>query len=207
MFGNNIRAIVPQLAMSGGTMICCACDSILMGKHSNLGPIDPQFFTQFGPLAAHGVIEEFQRAYDEIRKDQMKIALWQPIIAKYSPTFIGECEKSIAWSKEIVKQSLVEGMFRNRDDKELLAEGVASELSDHIITKSHSRHITLEKARSIGLVIEELEEDQKLQEAVLSVHHSSILTLSSTGAYKIIENQNGIAYIKAVQSIMLQQKA
>jgi ClpP class serine protease len=58
MFPDDIRAIVPQIAMSAGTMLACACDTILMAKHSNLGPIDPQF----GPYPAHGVIEEFRRA-------------------------------------------------------------------------------------------------------------------------------------------------
>ena len=42
MFGNNIRAIVPQLAMSAGTMIACSCKEIIMGLQSSLGPIDPQ---------------------------------------------------------------------------------------------------------------------------------------------------------------------
>src|SRR5690554_5497904 len=42
MFGNNIRAIVPQISMSAGTMIAMSCKSIMMGKQSSLGPIDPQ---------------------------------------------------------------------------------------------------------------------------------------------------------------------
>jgi len=58
VFNNNVRAIVPQLAMSAGTMIALACKSILMGLHSNLGPIDPQVY---GGIAAHGVLEEFER--------------------------------------------------------------------------------------------------------------------------------------------------
>lgn len=41
MFGNDIRAIVPQLAMSAGTMIACSCKEIIMGQQSSLGPIDP----------------------------------------------------------------------------------------------------------------------------------------------------------------------
>jgi ClpP class serine protease len=41
MFKHDLRAIVPQIAMSAGTMIACSCRIILMGKHSNLGPIDP----------------------------------------------------------------------------------------------------------------------------------------------------------------------
>jgi len=43
MFGQDIVAIIPQLAMSVGTMISCSCKEIIMGKQSNLGPIDPQF--------------------------------------------------------------------------------------------------------------------------------------------------------------------
>jgi ClpP class serine protease len=62
MFGTNIRAIVPQLAMSAGTMIVLACKEILMGKHSNLGPIDPQI----GIFPAQAIIEEFTRAQQEI---------------------------------------------------------------------------------------------------------------------------------------------
>ncbi len=55
MFRTDIRAFVPQLALSAGTMIACACKVIFMGKQSSLGPIDPQF----GGIPAHGVVEEF----------------------------------------------------------------------------------------------------------------------------------------------------
>src|SRR5439155_11818059 len=42
MFGTNIRALIPQLALSAGTMIACASKEIVMGKESSIGPIDPQ---------------------------------------------------------------------------------------------------------------------------------------------------------------------
>jgi len=51
---SDIRAFVPQLAMSGGTMIACACSEIVMGKQSSLGPIDPQY----NGIPAAGVQEE-----------------------------------------------------------------------------------------------------------------------------------------------------
>ena len=51
----------------------------------------------------------------------------------------------------------------------------------------------------IGLKIEKLEDDQTLQDLVLSVHHSCIHTLSETPSFKIIENQNGIAFIQIAQ--------
>ena len=65
MFGTDIRAIVPQLAMSGGTMIACAGKEIFMGKQSSLGPIDPHY----GGIPAHGIVEEFKRAKKEISED------------------------------------------------------------------------------------------------------------------------------------------
>lgn len=77
MFGKDIRAIVPQLAMSARTMIALSCKSVLMGKESSLGPIDPQI----GGIPAHGVIEEFKRASEEIADDPSKTPVWQPIDA------------------------------------------------------------------------------------------------------------------------------
>ena len=196
MFGNDIRAIVPQLAMSAGTMIACSCKSIVMGKQSNLGPIDPQL----GHLPAHGIVEEFKRAHAEIKDARInaithpndpaaiaevnaKIALWQPIVAKYSPALIGECEKNIEWSESMVEDWLTRNMLSNLSPDELdrVKGTIMKELADHAVSKSHGRH------------------NQSLQDLVLSVHHSCIHTLSETPSFKIIENQNGIAFIQMAQ--------
>jgi hypothetical protein len=40
MFGSDIRVFVPQLAMSGGTLLALSGKEIWMGNHSNLEPID-----------------------------------------------------------------------------------------------------------------------------------------------------------------------
>src|SRR5919106_3728469 len=108
MFGMDIRGIVPQLAMSAGTMIALSCKSIVMGKQSSLGPIDPQL----RGLPAHGVIEEFRQAFEEVKLDPSKIPIWQARIAQFPPAFIGECQKAIDWSNEMVKEWLSTGMFR-----------------------------------------------------------------------------------------------
>lgn len=192
MFGPDIRAIVPQLAMSGGTMIACSCKSIVMGKHSSLGPIDPQF----GVLPAHGVLEEFKQATEEVRNNPATIPLWQAIISKYPPTLIGECQKSIDWANRMTKEWLISGMFEGEEDAEDKANVVLSELGDHSITLSHSRHLSFEKCREIGLKIELLEDDNAMQDAVLSVHHAFMHTLASTNAFKIIENHKGIALVQ-----------
>src|ERR1017187_946808 len=98
MFGNDIRAIIPQLAMSAGTMIACSCKQIVMGKHSNLGPIDPLF----RGYPTHGIIEEFKTVKREVAKSPDTLRVWQSILAKYSPTLIGECEKAIKWTESVV---------------------------------------------------------------------------------------------------------
>ena len=195
MFPGNIRAIVPQLAMSGGTMIALAANRVVMGKHSSLGPIDPQI----NGLPAHGIIEEFENAAKEIQKDPQRIPLWQPIIAKYHPTLIGECYKAAQWSNQMVKQWLVTGMFKDEPDAEERADRAIAELGSHALTLSHARHISLARAAEIlGPHVAALEDDQELQDLVLTVHHACIQTLIETTAVKIIENHTGAAFIQSL---------
>jgi ATP-dependent protease ClpP protease subunit len=201
VFNNNIRAIIPQLAMSAGTMIALSCKEIIMGKHSSLGPIDPQIFG----LPAHGILEEFNQAADEIQKNPTRIPVWQPIISKYNPTLIGECQKAIQWSNEVVKQWLKTGMFLDDPDRDAKVDRIIKELGDHSLTKSHARHISAKTAIDKGLKVLLFEDDQQLQEKALSIHHSCILTLSGSGAYKIIENQNGVAFIQSIRQTPLIQ--
>ena len=195
MFGNDIRAIIPQIAMSAGTMIACSCKNIIMGKQSNLGPIDPQF----RGIPASGVIEEFNRAIQEVRTDPTKIPVWQAIISKYHPTFIGECEKAVKWSRQIVSQWLAENMFQDTENANEMAKRVVAALSDHSETMTHARHISTQDCISIGLKVTPLEEelrDQDFQDCILSIHHSYMHTFSNSNAVKIIENQDGVAMIQ-----------
>lgn len=200
MFDGNIRAIVPQLAMSGGTMMACACKSILMGKQSSLGPVDPQF----NGIPAHGVLEEFKKAHEEIRGDMSKIPVWQPIIAKYSPAFIGECQKAVSWSETLVREWLASGMLEQDEKRDEKIERIVEELTNHALTLSHARHLSPATCSDMGLKIEMLEENQPLQDAVLSLHHAYMLTMSQTAAFKIIENHQGAAFIKASQVQVMQ---
>ena len=73
------------------------------------------------------------------------------------------------------------------------------ELGDHALMKSHSRHISLARARDIGIKVVALEDNPRLQEAVLTVHHACIQSLADTAATKLVENQRGVAYITTTQ--------
>lgn len=203
IFQGNIRCFVPQMAMSAGTMIACSCKEIWMGKQSSLGPVDPQF----GGIPAHGVIEEFTRAYDEIVNDPRTIPVWQPVIAKYGPAFIGECEKAVKWSTSLVIEWLGRNMLAGDPQKDQIIQNIVTELIDHSVSYAHNRHLSKTKCREIGLNIKELESDQKLQDKVLSVHHIYSHTLNSTAAFKIIENHLGTAYIQQAQQLIMQAPA
>lgn len=192
MFLGDIRAFVPQISMSAGTIIACCCKEIWMGKESNLGPIDPQL----AGIPAHGVVQEFKRAVREIKNDPDKIALWQKIIGQYRPTFLGQCENAIRWSNAFVEEQLRDGMFAGRSDKKARAKKVTKSLSNYPVNKSHDRHFDIDACKTMGLIVKELESDPTLQDLVLTVHHCYMNFLMNTAAYKIIENHNGIALIK-----------
>ncbi|MFR2451573.1 MAG: SDH family Clp fold serine proteinase, partial [Clostridia bacterium] len=71
-FQNDIRVIVPQMAMSAGTMIACSAREIIMGKASCLGPIDPQF----NGIPAYNIISEFEEAKSDLDLNPQNINYW-----------------------------------------------------------------------------------------------------------------------------------
>jgi membrane-bound ClpP family serine protease len=196
MFGKDIRAIVPQIAMSAGTIMACSCKEIWMGKQSNLGPIDPQL----RGIPAHGVVQEFKRAIKEVKKDASRIVIWQQIIGQYRPTFLGLCENAIKWSNDFVEQQLADGMFSTLPDRKKKARKVTKALSDYAKNRSHDRHFNPEECEKMGLSIKRLEDDATMQDLVLTVHHCYMNLLMNTPSFKIIENQNGVALVKNAQS-------
>jgi len=192
MFGKNIRAIVPQIAMSAGTMIACSCKSIVMGRHSNLGPIDPQL----NGIPAAGVIEEFKTALKEIKADRDAVNVWQYILRQYPPSFLGQCENSVKWAASFVGSELRTNMFHGQKDAIKLADKIVKILTDFSGNKSHDRHIHIDECEKMGLKLEILEDDNELQDLVLTVHHCYMNSLMNTPAFKMIENHMGVAFVK-----------
>ncbi|WP_310390096.1 SDH family Clp fold serine proteinase [Roseateles sp.] len=190
----DIRVIVPQIAMSAGTMIACAARSIVMGKQSNLGPIDPHV----NGLPAYGVIDEFERAVRESTHSPGAARMWQTIIGKYHPTFLSSCEHAIELSKEIVKRWLEEEMFAAEPKRKSMANKVVAALSSRDHNREHGRHIHAERCIEIGLKVEALEADPVLQDLVLTVHHACTHTLTFGNVAKLIENHLGATYIRRV---------
>lgn len=200
MFQKNMRVIVPQVAMSAGTMIACSSREIILGKQSSLGPIDPQIRN----LAAQGVLNEFKKALSEIKLDPDAIQVWKCILQQYHPTFLGQCQQAIDWTKQFVADQLRDVMFEGEPDAAEKSTRIVDGLSDADEHKSHDRHIPLSKCRDLGLRVLALEDDNELQELVLTVHHCYMFALTNTATSKIIENHRGSAYAKQQQQLQFQ---
>jgi len=192
MFDQDIRAIVPQIAMSAGTMIACSCREILLAKHSNLGPIDPHLRN----IPAYGVIKEFQRACREVKKDPSRTPIWQTIIGQYRPTFLSQCQNAINWSNAFVTDQLERVMLKGDTHAKAKARSIVKKLTDYTGNKTHERHIDIEECKTIGLKIVQIEDDQILQDLILTVHHCFMHGLMNTPSYKFIENHLGVAFVK-----------
>jgi len=95
----HIRVIVPQNAMSAATMIACAADEIIMGKHSAIGPIDPQMLipTPGGQIAvpAHTILQDFEQARADIATNPNLANLWAPRFATLPPGYLNFCSQTI----------------------------------------------------------------------------------------------------------------
>lgn len=191
MFGRKLNAIVPQIAMSAGTMIACATNKIWMAKHSCLGPTDPHI----NGLPAMGILAEVDRAIQEIRAEPLKQIIWQQVFSKYPPAFILNCERSVEGSRSMVKTWLQHGMFRDYNYSEVVAEDTIKQLMNYGGTSGHNHHFLADKCKEMGLNICDIETDQNYQEAVLSVHHSFMASFSRTKAIKIVENSIGATWV------------
>ncbi|MGH9305600.1 MAG: SDH family Clp fold serine proteinase [Acidimicrobiales bacterium] len=186
---SDIRVFVPLAAMSAATMLALASDRIVMGKHSQLGPIDPQLQAGTWTAPARGILEQFERAKQECRADPAALAAWAPILQQYGPALLEQCRMAEDLAKRLVTEWLIAYMFKGDSDK---AERVAEFFASYELHQSHSMGIPREMAREQGLAIEDLEANQELQDAVLSVHHAAMLT----PAVKLIENHKSRTYAK-----------
>ena len=109
----NITVIVPYLAMSGGAMISLASDSLILGKQSQLGPIDPQLTRQGKSYSARAIREGFGNAKKDIENNTKLGHLWAPILQQMGPSLIIEAKKALDYSKELIIKWLNQRMFKD----------------------------------------------------------------------------------------------
>lgn len=200
---DDVRVIVPVAAMSAATMWSLAADRIMMGRHSQLGPIDPQLVTPSGSVPAGAILRQFDRAKEECKADPSALSAWMPTLQQYFPGLLEMCDDSTRLSKTLVEEYLREHMFAGRDDRADLARVAAEFFANDTIHIAHGRGIRSEQLREYAIEVEDLEADSALQDAVLSVHHAYMHTLGMTPTQKITENQLGRAVIKSMPMMQM----
>ncbi|MCO5099217.1 MAG: hypothetical protein M9884_17375 [Rhodocyclaceae bacterium] len=196
---DHIRVFVPHAAMSAATLISCAANELILGKHSFLGPVDPQFVlpTPLGArmVPAHALLEQFDMAQQQCA-DPSKMGGWVPMLAQYGPDLLVQARNAISLSENLADAWLKKHLMVTDPSK---ATSVARWLSDHQSMKQHRRYLSRETLVGAGMPISALEDDQILQDLVLSVFHATTHTLDGTGVVKIIENHHSRAFLKVMR--------
>ncbi len=158
-YSKRFRVIVPNAAMSAGTLIAMGSDEIVMSDTSNLGPIDPQMiFVQSKDMAIMRPAKSFIDAYiDLINNARALIASKQPatpflhLLDKQDPSWIIECVRARNATVNLAKEQLKANMLKDKSEEEI-AETVNKflEVGDN---NTHGRSISPDEATAFGLTI------------------------------------------------------
>ncbi|MCA3002798.1 MAG: SDH family Clp fold serine proteinase [Burkholderiales bacterium] len=177
-FYTKVNFIVPDLAMSAGTIFCMSGDKIYMDYSSALGPIDPQVLAPDGSgyVAALGYLDKVE----EITKrsnltpadvvflkglDLAKLALYEQaknLSIDLLKTWLAE-HKFSTWTKHRTHNA---GQPVTQDEKINRAKVVATDLADHKKWFSHGRALDIKKLKQIGLEIDDYSNNLGLSSAI-----------------------------------------
>jgi hypothetical protein len=195
-FGPNIEAIVPTFAMSAGTMIGLSTQRVIMGRQSQLGPIDPQMPVGGRYISARAVVEQFERGVSEVKSDLTLAHVWAPILQTMGPALLQEAQNALDYGESMVAKWAATGMFAGHTDADRLGAAVARHFNDATTHKSHGRRIDRVEAGANNVIVEELEASQDLQDAVLTAYHLMTLFFEQSACAKMMWTSHGRTWMK-----------
>ena len=208
---DRMDVVVPYLAMSGGAMISLASNLLLLGKQSQLGPIDPQLIIGNKAHSARAIQEGFNKARKDIEKDTKLAHLWAPILQNMGPSLVLEADKALAYSKELVKNWLKMRMLNDiecDEEREKKANTIAAYFNaertpGHDQIYVHGQRIGAAKLQQLGLKLKFLEDDHNLQNHILTSYHLMTMIFEMTPSLKFIASNTGKMWVKQKQQIIL----
>lgn len=175
-FYKEVNFLIPDMAMSAGTVFCLSGDSIMMEYTSSLGPIDPQVYSdkQKRWVAAAGYIDEMKDAIEKSRNGTLTNVEYL-LVRELDFAFLKFCEQQMILTVQLIKDWLVQYKFKNWtthsstgqpvtiSEKEQRAEEIANKLNDSKIWLSHGRFIGIDKLKKIlHLKVEDYSQNPKL---------------------------------------------
>lgn len=205
---NHVGFILPDIAMSSGTIFSMSGDEIIMTKDSYIGPIDPQVKNKDGNLVpAQSILTLIKDIQD---RGQKKInAGQQPdwtdlqIMNKIDSKDIGNAINGSKYSIELVEKYLYEYKFKHwtkhsstgnqvtNDEKAKRAKKIATKLCDHENWKTHGRGITRDEAwNDCELKIDHAETIAGLERAIRRFWALMYWVFENTSMYKVFLSQN-----------------
>lgn len=200
---DTLRVIVPQSAMSAATLICCAADKVIMGHHSSLGPTDPQMLlpTKTGRrwVPAQTILDQFNEIDKKAQKGE-EISHYTPILGQYDPGLKEQAQNAVNLSEQLTEEWARDYMFENDPNADAKAETLSNYLSDHSKHLSHNRRISRQHLEDeTDMKVIQLEDNQDLQDAVLSTFHAVTAAHDHLQVTKLIENHHGSTYAKQLE--------
>lgn len=155
-----VEFVVPNFAMSAGTVLVMSGDSIHMDYYSVLGPIDPQVRGPGGDLIpALGYIEKYRALIEKSRRGKITTAEVTYLISKFDPAEMYQFEQAVDLSINLLKEWLVKFKFKDWKKtrtrgikvtdkmKKKRAEEIARNLNKTDLWHAHSRGISMEVLR------------------------------------------------------------
>lgn len=161
--------IVPRFAKSAATLLCCSGDLIIMGKPSELGPVDPQRLDIVRGVRYSGLsIKDTIRFLDSMEKDLNKNSekcnkVISEAIRNLPLMEIGDSLRALNHIADYLTELLSEGMFSEelKNSKENTENNIKN-IIFNLVTKhnSHSKCIDYNTAKKIGLKVKEAEKEE-----------------------------------------------
>lgn len=172
---DEVYFIVPDYAMSAGTILCMSGDRIYMDYTSSLGPIDPQVYNGKNWVPALGYLDKVEELIEKSSNNELTEAEFL-ILQKIDLAELRSYEMARNLTIALLKDWLVNFKFKNwnthsstgqkvtKGEKEDRAEDIANNLSNNSIWYSHRRSIGIETLTTfLKLKIEDYSGDEKLR--------------------------------------------
>ena len=174
-----VTVIVPDRAMSAGTILALSADRIMMDHLSCLGPIDPQIEKDGKLVPALSYLNQYERLNEKAQEDELTTAEYA-LLTKLDLGELYQFEQARELSQDLLIKWLSQYKFKNWTRTETKQEPVteamkvqrakeiAELLNDPGKWHSHGRAIDMKTLRGeeIKLEIEDFERDSALCQAI-----------------------------------------
>lgn len=179
-FYKNVNFIVPDEAMSAGTVFCLSGDKIYMDYSSSLGLIDPQVYSQQQKMfvPALGYLDKVEFFINKSMQGTLTEAEFL-LLKDQDLAFLTVCEQQKNLTIKLIKEWLVKYKFKDwvvhsktnepvtAIEKEERAEDIAKKLGDNKLWCSHGRCIGINILRDVlNLKIDDYSENYELRNLI-----------------------------------------